>query len=302
MFPGLFCVWADSVAHMQIRVVSVSPQPIPESFLSLLPPRDQRLEQTTDYGHVVSVLFEHDDPDGLRRELRAAAGEVAVAVITGPLATSPAGLILLDVDSTFTTTEAVDLLAEYAGAGDRVAAITERAMRGEMDFTESLQKRVAALAGLPTSVLEEVGPRMTLAPGAEALVAMAHASGAHIGVTSGGFTQLVLPMAERHGLDFSNANELGTHVVDGVERLTGEVVGPIVDRDQKARDLARFAAEHGVDPLLTVAVGDGANDLAMLASAGLGIAYCAKPVTAAEADVAINFPRLDAVIAFALTR
>lgn len=295
-------MWAGSVAHMLIRVVSVSPQPPPESFLSLLPSRDQRLEQTTEHGHVVSVLFEHDNPEGLRRELRAAAGELAVAVITGPLATSPAGLILLDVDSTFTTTEAVDLLAEYAGAGDRVAAITERAMRGEMDFAESLRERVSTLAGLPLSVMEEVGERMTLSPGAEELVHAAHTVGTLVGVTSGGFTQLVRPMAERHGLDFCNANELGTHVVDGVERLTGEVVGPIVDKDQKARDLARFAAEHDVDPRLCVAVGDGANDLAMLAAAGLGIAYCPKPVTAAEAAVAINFPRLDAVIAFALTR
>ncbi len=287
---------------MQIRVVSVSPAPIPERFLALLPSRDQRLEQTTDYGHVVSVLFEHDSPEALRQGLRAAAGEAAVAVITGPLATSPAGLILLDVDSTFTTTEAVDLLAGYAGAGDTVAAITERAMRGELDFAESLRERVSTLAGLPLSVMAEVGPRMTLSPGAEALVQVAHAAGTLVGVTSGGFSQLVGPMAERHGLDFWNANDLGTQVVDGVERLTGKVVGPIVDRDQKSRDLARFAAEHGVDPLLTVAVGDGANDLAMLASAGLGIAYCAKPVTAAEADVAIDFPRLDAVTAFALVR
>ncbi|MEO7588067.1 MAG: phosphoserine phosphatase SerB, partial [Arachnia sp.] len=227
---------------------------------------------------------------------------VAVGVITGPLATAPAGLILLDVDSTFTTTEAVDLLAEYAGAGAQVAAITERAMRGELDFTESLRERVAALAGLPISVLAEVGPRMTLSPGAEDLVTAAHAAGAVVGVTSGGFTQLVRPMAERHGLDFHNANELGTHVVDGEERLTGTVVGPIVDRDQKARDLARFTAAHGVDPDLTVAVGDGANDLAMLGAAALGVAYCAKPVTASQADVAIGFPRLDAVAAFALLR
>ncbi len=287
---------------MQIRVVAVSPEPIEENFLALLPSGGQRLEQATDYGHVVSVLCEHDDPETLLQDLRSGAGEIAVAVIIGPLATSAAGLILLDVDSTFTTTEAVDLLAEYAGAGDMVAAITERAMRGELDFAESLRERVATLAGLPLSVMDEVGPRMTLSPGAENLVHTAHAAGVLVGVTSGGFTQLVAPMAKRHQLDFHHANDLGTHVVDGVERLTGEVVGPIVDREQKARDLARFAAEHGVDPLLTVAVGDGANDLAMLSAAGLGIAYRAKPVTAAEADVAISFPRLDAVIAFALVR
>ena len=287
---------------MQIRVVLVSPNPLSEGLLSLVPGSGQRIAEVTGYGHVVSTLCDHDDPDALRQALRDAGPGVAVAAISGPLATSPAALILMDVDSTFTTTEAVDLLAVHAGAGDRVAEITDRAMRGEMDFTESLRERVATLAGLPTSVLDQVGPAMTLAPGAEALVTAARAAGGRVGVTSGGFTQLVGPMAEHHRLDFWNANELGTHVVDGVEQLTGEVVGPIVDRDQKARDLARFAAENHIDLALTVAVGGGANDLAMLEAAGLGVAYCAKPVTARQADVAIGFPRLDAVAAFALLR
>lgn len=287
---------------MQIRVVLVSPTQLPDELLELIPQHAQQLGLVTEYGHVITVLCEHEDPEALRQDLRDAADGAAVAVITGPLATTPAGLILLDVDSTFTTTEAVDLLAEYAGSGEKVAAITERAMRGEMDFTESLRERVATLAGLPTSVFADVGARMTLAPGAEALVAAAHAAGCRIGVTSGGFTQLVGPLAETHRLDFWNANELGTHTVDGEECLTGEVVGPIVDREQKSRDLTRFAAEHDVDPALTVAVGDGANDLAMLGAAGLGLAYCAKPVTARQADVAIGFPRLDAVAAFALLR
>ncbi len=292
----------DSLPPMQIRVVLVSPDPIPEKVLALIPAVDEPRQQATDYGHVLSVLGEHDDPQSLLQELRDVAGGAAASVITGSLATAAAGLILLDVDSTFTTTEAVDLLAEYAGAGSRVADITERAMRGELDFAESLRERVATLAGLPLTIMDEVGPRMALSPGAESLVLAAHAAGVPIGVTSGGFTQLVDPLARHHGLDFHNANELGVRTVAGVERLTGEVVGTIVDREQKARDLARFAAEHGVDPQLTVAVGDGANDLAMLAAAGLGIAYCAKPLTARQADVAIGFPRLDAVIAFALLR
>lgn len=287
---------------MQIRVVLVSPEPIMAELVALVPDPGERLADTTAYGHVVSVLCDHADPAALRRELQQSGPGVAVATITGDLVHAPAGLILLDVDSTFTTTEAVDLLAEYAGAGEKVAAITERAMRGEMDFTQSLRKRVATLKGLPSSVLDEVGPRMTLSPGAEELVAAAHAVGTLVGLTSGGFTQLVGPLAQRHGLDFFNANELGTRIVDGVEQLTGEVVGPIVDRDQKARDLACFAAEHGVNLSLTVAVGDGANDLAMLAAAGLGVAYCAKPLTAEQADVSIHFPRLDAVAAFALLR
>ena len=287
---------------MQIRVVLVSPSPISGRLQALLPAEGQRADHTTDYGHGISVLAEHDDPEALRRQLVEAAEDTAVAVIRGPLATAPAGLILLDVDSTLTTTEAVDLLAECAGVGEKVSQITERAMRGELDFAESLRERVATLAGLPLSVMDEVAPKMSLAPGADALIDAARVAGVRIGVTSGGFTQLVEPLASRLALDFQHANVLGVHIVDGVERLTGEVDGPIVDREQKARDLAEFAEQYGVDPQLTVAVGDGANDLAMLAAAGLGIAYCAKPLTAGQADVAIRFPRLDAVIAFALLR
>lgn len=251
------------------------------------------------YGQRISMLTEHDDPEALRTALRAVAGEVAVGVVSGPLAHVPARLLLMDVDSTLTTTEAIDLLAEHAGVGPQVAEITERAMRGELDFAESLRERVATLAGLPTSIFAEVGPAMTLSHGAAELIAAAHADGAKVGVTSGGFTQLVGPLADRLGLDFSSANELETEVVGGEERLTGRVIGTIVDRDQKARDLLRFAHAEGVDPALAVAVGDGANDLGMFAAAGLSVAYCAKPVTAAAADVAINFPRLDAVAAFA---
>lgn len=287
---------------MDTRVVLVSPTPILEELVALVPNPGQRSTAEGEFGHSVSILCNHLDPDALRRELRAAADGVTVAVITGPLATQPAGLILCDVDSTFTTTEAIDLLAEHVGRGDEVAAITERAMRGELDFAESLRLRVGAIAGLPTSVFDEVGPAMTLSPGAEALVQAAHAAGARIGVTSGGFTQLIGPLAERMGLDFHHANQLETTVVDGTETLTGRVTGTIVDRAQKARDLARFAEAHGVDPALTVAVGDGANDLDMLAAAGLGVAYCAKPVTADAADAAITFPRLDAVIPLALVR
>ena len=212
----------------------------------------------------------------------------------------PARLILMDVDSTLTTTEAIDLLADHADVGALVAGITERAMRGELDFEASLRERVATLQGLPTSIFDEVGAAMTLSLGAVELIAAAKTAMVPIGVTSGGFVQLVAPLADRLGLDFHNANRLETEAVDGVERLTGRVVGQVVDRNQKARDLARFAHASGVDPAYTVAIGDGANDLGMFDAAGLSIAYCAKPVTAAAADVAINFPRLDAAAAFVL--
>ena len=284
---------------MQIRVTLASPRPIPESLVALIPPAERVSAEETAYGHRSSIITQHDDPAALRTALRAFAGPVAVGVISGPLATEPARLLLMDVDSTLTTTEAIDLLAEHAGVGEKVAAITERAMRGELDFGASLAERVATLGGLPVSVLDEVAPAMTLSHGAVELIVAAKAAGLKVGVTSGGFEQLVGPLADRLGLDFHHANLLETETVDGVERLTGRVTGTVVDRDQKARDLLRVADTHGVDPAFTVAVGDGANDLGMFAAAGLSIAYCAKPVTAEAADVAINFPRLDAVSAFA---
>ncbi len=281
---------------MQIRVTLAAPGELSDDVTRLVDAlpghRDIRDEA---WGQAVTVLTEHDDPTALRDELRRVAGDAAVGVIAGPLATQPARLVLMDVDSTLTTTEAIDLLAAHVGVGAQVAGITERAMRGELDFTESLRERVATLKGLSTAVFDEVGPAMTLSPGAEEFVAAARQAGAKIGVTSGGFTQLVAPLAERLGLDFYNANVL--EVADG--RLTGRVIGGVVDAGQKARDLRRFAEAHGVDPALAVAIGDGANDIGMFAEAGLSVAYRAKPVTAERADVAIGFPRLDAAAAFA---
>lgn len=277
---------------MQIRVTLAAPSEISAQLLAQLP---GVMPTEAKFGTTASVLLNHDDPVSLRDRLRTLAGDIAVAVVTGPLATQPARLLLMDVDSTLTTTEAVDLLAAHAGAGARVAEITERAMRGELDFRESLRERVATLAGLPVTVFDEVAAQMTLSPGALELIAAAKQAGAVIGVTSGGFTQLVAPLANRLGLDFYNANLLETENIGGVERLTGHLVGHVVDREQKARDLAHFAAQHQIAPALTVAVGDGANDVGMFGVAGLSVAYCAKPVVAKAADAAIGFPRLDAV-------
>ncbi|WP_231979593.1 phosphoserine phosphatase SerB [Tessaracoccus coleopterorum] len=284
---------------MQIRVTFAAAGPIPRALVAMVPPTDHVTSEETNYGQRISLFTSHDEPDLLRSALRAVAGDVAVGVIAGPLATQGARLVMLDVDSTLTTTEAIDLLAQHAGVGAEVAEITERAMRGELDFGQSLTERVATLRGLPISIFDAVGPAMTLSSGAVELIAAAKAAGALVGVTSGGFVQLVEPLAARLGLDFFNANHLETETVDGRERLTGRVIGQVVDRDQKARDLLGFADSAGIDPALTVAIGDGANDLGMFAAAGLSVAFCAKPVTAAAADVAINFPRLDAAAAFA---
>ena len=284
---------------MDIRVTFAAAGPIPESLVAMVPPTAEVTAEETNDGQRITLFTSHPDPVLLRTALRAVAGDVAVGVITGPLVRGNARLVLMDVDSTLTTTEAIDLLAEHAGVGPVVAEITERAMRGELDFGQSLTERVGTLKGLPASIFDAVGAAMTLSPGAVELIAAAKAAGALVGVTSGGFIQLVDPLATKLGLDFCNANELETELVDDTVLLTGRVVGQVVDRDQKARDLLRFAHDHGVDPALTVAIGDGANDLGMFDAAGLSVAYRAKPVTAAAADVAVNFPRLDAATAFA---
>ncbi len=198
----------------------------------------------------------------------------------------------MDVDSTLITGEVIEMLAEHAGSGAQVAEITERAMRGELDFAASLHERVATLAGLPVSVLTDVGARMELTPGAERLCAELHRRGWPVGLVSGGFEELVGPLAERLGIGFVRANAL--EVVD--DRLTGRVAGEVVDRAAKARALRELAAAHDVPLHRTVAIGDGANDLEMLATAGLGIAFNAKPLVCEAADAAVLDQPLDAVL------
>ncbi|UFU05029.1 phosphoserine phosphatase SerB [Ruania halotolerans] len=207
-------------------------------------------------------------------------------------ATSARRLIVLDVDSTFITSEQIDLLAARAGSGDQVAAITERAMAGELDFAASLTERVGTLAGLPVSVLAEVRDHVQLSPGAAELVTAAHGRGWPLALVSGGFHEIVDPIAETHGITRVRANRL--EVAGDV--LTGRVTGEIVDRAAKARWLRYFADEEGIDLADTVAIGDGANDLDMLAVAGLGVAFNAKPVVAAQADRAITDGGLDQVL------
>lgn len=170
--------------------------------------------------------------------------------------------------------------------------MTERAMRGELDFEQSLHARVALLAGLDESVVEKVRSEVRLTPGARTLVRTLKTLGYQVGVVSGGFTQVTDDLRERLGLDFASANTL--EIVDG--KLTGRVTGEIVDRAGKARLLRRFAAEAGVPLAQTVAIGDGANDLDMLNAAGLGVAFNAKPVVREAAHTAVNVPFLDAVL------
>ncbi len=231
-------------------------------------------------------------------ELRTALATVAaetgtdIAVEQAGLARRNKRLIVLDVDSTLVRGEVIDELAARAGRAAEVARITAAAMNGELDFEQSLRARVAALAGLPESELDDVREALELTPGARTLIRTLRHSGFRCGIVSGGFTQITDPLAATLGLDFTAANTL--EVVDG--RLTGGLVGEVVDRAGKARALGRFAAEYGIPLEQTVAVGDGANDLDMLNAAGLGIAFNAKPVVREQAHAALNLPYLDAVL------
>ncbi|MGA5464875.1 phosphoserine phosphatase SerB [Mycobacterium sp. NPDC050041] len=201
-------------------------------------------------------------------------------------------LIVFDVDSTLIQGEVIEMLADRAGALAAVAEVTEAAMRGELDFAESLHRRVATLAGLPAEVLDEVAEQLELTPGARTTIRTLRRLGYHCGVVSGGFRQVIEPLAHELMLDYVAANEL--EIVDG--KLTGRVVGQVVDRPGKARALRDFAQQVGVPMEQTVAVGDGANDIDMLAAAGLGVAFNAKPALREVADASLSHPYLDTVL------
>jgi phosphoserine phosphatase len=191
-------------------------------------------------------------------------------------------LVVFDVDSTLIEDEVIELLAEVAGKRAEVAEVTERAMRGELDFAESLVERVATLAGLPESVFESVLGRVRITQGAKEAIRAIQANGGKVGAVSGGFSQILTPLAKQLNLDFHRANEL--EVNDG--KLTGKVLGAIIDKTAKANALTEWSRLSGLDQ--TVAVGDGANDLAMMAIAGLGVAFNAKPIVKEQADVVIE--------------
>ena len=194
---------------------------------------------------------------------------------------TPRLLVILDVDSTLIEQEVIELLADCAGKRAEVEAVTERAMSGELDFTASLKARVSHLKGLPESVIAETLAKCTVTKGAHKLIEAVHAKGGKVGAVSGGFAQLLDPLAKTLKLDFHRANEL--EVVDGI--LTGEVIGTIIDKPAKATALTEWALESKIDLKHTVAIGDGANDLDMMGVAGLSIGFNAKPRVRAAADV-----------------
>lgn len=201
-------------------------------------------------------------------------------------------LIVFDVDSTLIQGEVIEMLAAHAGAEAAVAEVTEAAMRGELDFAESLHRRVATLAGLPAEVLDRVAEQIELTPGARTTLRTLRRLGYHCGIVSGGFRQVIEPLAHDLMMDFVAANEL--EVIDG--KLTGRVIGEVVDRPGKAKALRDFAQQAGVPMEQTVAVGDGANDIDMLSAAGLGVAFNAKPALREVADASLSHPYLDTVL------
>ena len=202
-------------------------------------------------------------------------------------------LVAMDMDSTLITIECIDEIADMQGLKPQVAAITEAAMRGELDFAASLSQRVALLEGLDASALQRVyDERLQLSPGAEKMLAAVKAAGLKTLLVSGGFTFFTERLKQRLGLDYTHANEL--EIADG--KLTGKVIGGIVDAEEKMRTVERVCRELGISPSEAIVMGDGANDLKMMSIAGLSVAFRAKPVVRAQADVALNFVGLDGVL------
>lgn len=226
-------------------------------------------------------------------EVAAQAAQLDATYMMGQRELSEFKLLAMDMDSTLITIECIDEIADMQGLKPQVAAITEAAMRGELDFAASLKQRVALLEGLDASALQRVyDERLKLSPGAEAMLAAVQKAGLKTLLVSGGFTFFTERLKERLGLDYTHANEL--EIVDG--KLTGRVLGGIVDAEEKQRTVERVCAQMGITPSQAIVMGDGANDLKMMGIAGLSVAFRAKPVVRSQADVALNFVGLDGLL------
>ncbi|WP_116746015.1 phosphoserine phosphatase SerB [Janthinobacterium sp. 78] len=226
-------------------------------------------------------------------EVAAQAAQLDATYMMGQRELSEFKLVAMDMDSTLITIECIDEIADMQGLKPQVAAITEAAMRGELDFAASLKQRVALLEGLDASALQRVyDERLKLSPGAETMLASVQKAGLKTLLVSGGFTFFTERLKQRLGLDYTHANEL--EIVDG--KLTGRVLGGIVDAEEKQRTVERVCAELGITPSQAIVMGDGANDLKMMGIAGLSVAFRAKPVVRSQADVALNFVGLDGLL------
>ena len=255
----------------------------------------ERIHRTASYP-VTAIEFTVSgvEKSKLRAELARVGIEnsIDIAISPGGLMRWAKKLVVMDVDSTLIQQEVIELLGARAGKGAEIAAITESAMRGELDFADSLRARVALLTGLPEAVLTEVQSEISLTPGARTLVRTLHKLGHHLALVSGGFEPVIAPLMTELGIKHMRANNL--EIVDG--KLTGALSGPIIDRAGKAAALREFAALHSIALEQTIAIGDGANDLDMITLAGMGIAFNAKPAVKAAADSSVSAPYLDSVL------
>ena len=292
---------AENPANLHVVIISDSLKPasiaVVAAELSKIQANISAIRRTSSEP-LTAIELDISCPDKSIKEVQKLLAVVAIshkidlAVEQGNGLRSAKRLVMLDMDSTFIVQEVIDLLAAKAGVAEEVSAITQKAMAGEMDFAQSLQARVSLLAGLNESMLSEVRSEITLTQGAEKLIQTLHLKGHKVGVVSGGFIDVIEPILKELKIDFYRANKL--QILNG--KLTGKLEGEIIDRAAKLKALVEFAKNEGVQMSQTVAIGDGANDLDMIESAGLGVAFNAKPKVAAAAATTISGSDLSAVL------
>lgn len=292
---------AENPANLHVVIISDSLKPASIAMvaaeLSKIQANISAIRRTSSEP-LTAIELDISCPDKSVKEVQKLLAVVAIshkidlAVEQGNGMRSAKRLVMLDMDSTLIVQEVIDLLAAKAGVAEEVSAITQKAMAGEMDFAQSLQARVSLLAGLNESMLSEVRSEITLTQGAEKLIQTLHLKGHKVGVVSGGFIEVIEPILKELKIDFYRANKL--QILNG--ELTGKLEGEIIDRAAKLKALVEFAKNEGVQMSQTVAIGDGANDLDMIESAGLGVAFNAKPKVAAAATTTISGSDLSAVL------
>ena len=292
---------AENPANLHVVIISDSLKPasiaVVAAELSKIQANITAIRRTSSEP-LTAIELDISCPDKSIKEVQKLLAVVAIshkidlAVEQGNGMRSAKRLVMLDMDSTLIVQEVIDLLAAKAGVAEEVSAITQKAMAGEMDFAQSLQARVSLLAGLNESMLSEVRSEITLTQGAEKLIQTLHLKGHKVGVVSGGFIDVIEPILKELKIDFYRANKL--QILNG--ELTGKLEGEIIDRAAKLKALVEFAKNEGVQMSQTVAIGDGANDLDMIESAGLGVAFNAKPKVAAAAATTISGSDLSAVL------
>ena len=292
---------AENPANLHVVIISDSLKPasiaVVAAELSKIQANISAIRRTSSEP-LTAIELDISCPDKSIKEVQKLLAVVAIshkidlAVEQGNGMRSAKRLVMLDMDSTLIVQEVIDLLAAKAGVAEEVSAITQKAMAGEMDFAQSLQARVSLLAGLNESMLSEVRGEITLTQGAEKLIQTLHLKGHKVGVVSGGFIEVIEPILKELKIDFYRANKL--QILNG--ELTGKLEGEIIDRAAKLKALVEFAKNEGVQMSQTVAIGDGANDLDMIESAGLGVAFNAKPKVAAAAATTISGSDLSAVL------